>query len=71
MRISEQCGFTTHLNFKNRTIAVNDRLLRNFKIGFCMETPKTKNGVRQLHMSDKAYEAFKISIAFACDQKSR
>ena len=27
-------------------------------MGFYVETPKTKNGVRQIHMSDKAYGAF-------------
>lgn len=58
VRISELCGFTTHLDFKNRAIQVDHQLLRDAEIGFYIETPKTKNGVRQLHMSDKAYAAF-------------
>ena len=58
MLISELCGFTTHLEFKSRAILVDHQLLRDAEIGFYMETPKTKSGVRQLHMSDKAYEAF-------------
>ena len=58
VRISELCGFTTHLDFKSRAILVDHQLLRDAEIGFYIETPKTKSGVRQLHMSDKAYEAF-------------
>ena len=59
VRISELCGFTTHLDFKNRAILVDHQLLRDAEIGFYIETPKTKSGVRQLHMSEKAYEAFR------------
>lgn len=58
VRISELCGFTTHLDFKNRVIQIDHQLLRDSEVGFYIETPKTKNGVRQIHMSDKAYEAF-------------
>lgn len=58
VRISELCGFTTHLDFKNRAIMVDHQLLRDVEMGFYVETPKTKNGVRQIHMSDKAYGAF-------------
>lgn len=58
VRISELCGFTTHLDFKNRTIQVDHQLLRDSEIGFYIETPKTKNGVRQIHMSERAYGAF-------------
>ena len=54
VRISELCGFTTHLDFKNRAILVDHQLLRDAEIGFYIETPKTKSGVRQLHMSEKA-----------------
>lgn len=59
VRISELCGFTTHLDFKNRAILVDHQLLRDAEISFYIETPKTKSGVRQLHMSEKAYEAFR------------
>ena len=58
VRISELCGFTSHMDFKNRVIQVDHQLLRDAEVGFYIETPKTKSGVRQLHMSEKAYEAF-------------
>ncbi len=59
VRISELCGLTTHIDFRNRAIQVDHQLLRDSEVGFYIETPKTKSGVRQLHMSEKAYEAFK------------
>lgn len=58
LRISEFCGLTdTDLDFTNRTINVDHQLLKDSKIGYYIETPKTKSGIRQIPMSEQVYEA--------------
>ena len=42
VRISELCGFTTHLNFKKCSILINRQLLQDTEVGFYTESPKTK-----------------------------
>ncbi len=59
LRISEFCGLTTALDFKNRQINVDHQLLRDTDIGYYVETPKTKNGIRQIPMSREVYQALK------------
>ena len=59
LRISEFCGLTTALDFKNRSINVDHQLLRDADIGYYVETPKTKNGIRQIPMSEEVYQALK------------
>ena len=59
LRISEFCGLTTALDFKNRQINVDHQLLRDADIGYYVETPKTKNGIRQIPMSEEVYQALK------------
>lgn len=59
LRISELCGLTVaDLDFKNRLINVDHQLLRNAKIGYYVEVPKTKSGIRQLPMTEEVYQAF-------------
>ena len=59
LRISEFCGLTTTLDFKNRSINVDHQLLRDEEIGYYIETPKTKNGIRQIPMSEEVFQALK------------
>lgn len=60
LRISELCGLTLKdLDLENRLINVNHQLLRNKEVGYYIETPKTKSSVRQVPMSEEAYQAFK------------
>ena len=59
LRISEFCGLTvTDLDFKNRLINVDHQLLRNKEIGYYIDVPKTKSGIRQLPMTEEVYQAF-------------
>lgn len=58
LRISEFCGLTTHIDMVNRIISVDHQLLKDTEIGYYVETPKTKNGVRQLPMTERAYQSF-------------
>lgn len=59
LRISEFCGLTvSDLDFENRIINVDHQLLRNKEVGYYIETPKTKSGVRQVPMSDEACQVF-------------
>lgn len=47
LRISELCGLTvSDLDFENRLINVDRQLLRNKEVGYYIETPKTKSGMR-------------------------
>ena len=62
LRISELCGLTVDLDFANRQINVERQLLKDSEIGYYLETPKTKNGIRQIPMSDKVYEALKRAV---------
>ena len=59
LRISEFCGLTTNLDFKNRLIRVDHQLLRDSQNGYYIETPKTKNGYREIPMSEPVYRALK------------
>ena len=59
LRISEFCGLTTNLDFKNRLIRVDHQLLRDPKSGYYIETPKTKSGYREIPMSEPVYQALK------------
>lgn len=60
LRISELCGLTLNdLDLNNRLITINHQLLRNKEIGYFIETPKTKSSVRQVPISEEAYQAFK------------
>lgn len=59
LRISEFCGLTTALDFKNRYIHIDHQLLRDADIGYYIETPKTKKGIRQIPMSETVYQALK------------
>ena len=59
LRISEFCGLTTHIDMAKRIINVDHQLLKDSEIGYYIGTPKTKNGVRQLPMTERAYQAFK------------
>ena len=59
LRISELCGLTENdIDFENRLINIDHQLLKVSGIGYHIETPKTKSGIRQLRMSTKVYEAF-------------
>ena len=58
LRISDLCGLTdTDLDFENKVINVDHQLLYGAEIGYYVETPKTKSGIRQIPMSAKVYEA--------------
>lgn len=60
LRISELCGLTDNdLDFENRIVNVDHQLLKDTEIGYYIETPKTKSGIRQIPMSEDVYEAFK------------
>ena len=59
LRISELCGFTEDdIDFENKLINVDHQLLRIAGSDYCIETSKTKSGVRQILMSTKVCEAF-------------
>ncbi|HBG7072568.1 tyrosine-type recombinase/integrase [Clostridioides difficile] len=62
LRISELCGLTTKLDMQNRVINVDHQLLKDSEIGYYIETPKTKNGVRQIPMSEDVYQAFQRAL---------
>lgn len=59
LRISELCGLTAaDVDFEERKIHVDHQLLRCKEKGYYISTPKTKGGIRQIHMSEKVYQAF-------------
>lgn len=62
LRISELCGLTVDLDFENRRIDVDHQLLRDSELGYYVDAPKTKNGVRQIPMSEKVYRALKRAV---------
>ena len=63
LRISEFCGLTvSDLDFENRRIDVDHQLLRDSELGYYVDAPKTKNGVRQIPMSEKVYQALKRAV---------
>ena len=57
LRISELCGLTTHIDMLNRVINIDHQLLRNTEVGYYISTPKTKNGKRELPLTERAYQA--------------
>lgn len=60
LRVSELCGLTVKdLDFQNKSINVDHQLLRDTEVGYYIEPPKTNSGIRQLPMSEKAYQAFR------------
>ena len=60
LRISELCGLTeSDIDFEHKLINIDHQLLKVSGIGYHVETPKTKSGIRQIPMSTKVYEAFK------------
>ncbi len=64
LRISELCGLTlADLDFENRMINVDHQLLRNKEVGYYIETPKTKSGVRQVPMSENVFCTFRKILA--------
>lgn len=64
LRISELCGLTlADLDFENRMINVDHQLLRNKEVGYYIETPKTKSGVRQVPMSEDVFHTLHKMLA--------
>lgn len=64
LRISELCGLTvSDLDFENRLINVDHQLLRNKEVGYYIETPKTKSGVRQVPMSEETCQILQKVVA--------
>lgn len=60
LRASEMCGLTvSDLDFENRLINVDHQLLRNKEVGYYIETPKTKSGIRLIPMSEETCRRFK------------
>ena len=57
LRISEFCGLTTHIDMQNRILNIDNKLLKDSEIGYYIETPKTKNGKRELPLTERAYQA--------------
>lgn len=63
MRVSEMYGLTRNdIDFENRRIHVGKQLQRDRNCVLYIEEPKTKNSVRDIPMSDEAYEAFVRAI---------
>ena len=58
LRISEFCGLTdADIDFENRVISINHQLLKIGKGGYRIELPKTKNGTRQIPMTDRVVQS--------------
>lgn len=63
LRISELCGLTlSDIDMRNRSIDVNHQLLKDSEIGYYIEMPKTKNGKREIPMTEQTYQAFRRLI---------
>lgn len=59
LRISEFCGLTENdIDIEKRLINIDHQLLKISGIGYRVDPPKTKSGIRQLRMSTSVYEAF-------------
>lgn len=59
MRVSEMYGLTrADIDFQHRRIHVSKQLQRDKNCVLYIEEPKTKNGIRDIPMSDAAYSAF-------------
>lgn len=59
LRISELCGLTTHIDMLNRVINIDHQLLRDTEVGYYISKAKTKNGKRELPLTERAYQALK------------
>lgn len=60
MRISEFCGLTVDdVNMESRVINIDHQLMHNPKKGYYIAATKTKNGDRQIPMSEDVYNALK------------
>ena len=57
LRISEFCGLTTHIDMQNKILNIDHQLLKDSEMGYYVETPKTKNGKRELPLTERAYQA--------------
>ena len=57
LRISEFCGLTTHIDMQNRILNIDHQLLKDSEMSYYIETPKTKNGKRELPLTERAYQA--------------
>ena len=58
LRISEFCGLTdADIDFENRVISINHQLLKIGKGGYRIELPKTKNGTRQIPMTNRVVQS--------------
>lgn len=54
LRISELCGLTRQdIDFKYEVIHASYQLLYNKEIGYYIQTPKTKSGVRDVPMREE------------------
>ena len=64
LRISEFCvlEFLLPFHLKNKSILVEHQLLKDTETGYYIEKPKTKSGIREIPMTDKAYDAFQRLI---------
>ena len=59
LRISELCGLTVaDIDFINEVVVIDHQLLKNKEVGYYIETPKTKSGIRQVPLSQEAIQAF-------------
>ena len=50
------------LDFVNRQVNVDPQHLKGSETGYYVDAPKTKNGIRQIPMSDKVYAALKRAV---------
>ncbi|MGN0245325.1 MAG: tyrosine-type recombinase/integrase [Lachnospiraceae bacterium] len=58
LRISEFCGLTdADISFEDKFIRVDHQLLKIAKVGYKIEMPKTKSGIRHIPMTDKVMQA--------------
>ncbi|NJI43984.1 site-specific integrase, partial [Clostridioides difficile] len=63
LRISELCGLTiADIDFKNEVINIDHQLLKSKELGYYIETPKTKSGIRQVPLSEETIKAFQRVI---------
>lgn len=64
LRISEFCGLDLNVavDMKNKSILVEHQLLKDTETGYYIEKSKTKSGIREIPMTDKAYDAFQRLI---------
>ena len=63
LRISELCGLTVaDIDFKNEVVIIDHQLLKSKEQGYYIETPKTKNGIRQVPLSRETIQAFQRVI---------